>query len=102
MQIRHLSLAAGIVLACAGAVGAANAGTSDLSAKHVRHHHRAQVVIYPRDRFGPENGWGSGPGGYPGHEVPLAAYPNPTGLGIVFMPFGWGERYYAWRDGGWR
>lgn len=105
MQIRHLSLAAGIVLAWAGAVGAANADARDYSAKHVRHHaHRTHVVVYPRDPYGPENGWGSGPGGYPAHSVPLAAYPNPYGLGLIFEPFGWVAREYRSdrRDGGWR
>ena len=101
MQLRHLSLAAGILLTSAGAVAAAHASTSDYSARHLRHHrHRTHVVIQ-RDVYGWQNGFGAGPGGYPAHSVPLAAYPAPSGIGIVFRPFGW-QRWTDRREGGWR
>jgi hypothetical protein len=28
---------------------------------------------------------------YPAHAVPLAPYPSPGGIGLVWAPFGWGH-----------
>jgi len=106
MNIMRFSLAAAVLLAAAGV---ANAATVDLSAKHKygRHHHaRTNVTVYPRNAYGWENGYGSGPGGYPSHIVPQVAYPNPGGIGLTWAPIGWdgwrGERWSDRRDGGWR
>jgi len=103
MQIRSIALAAAVALAAAGFAGAANAATADFSAKHVRHHHhaRAHVTVYPRDAYGWENGYGSGPGGYPAHAVPQRAYPSPGGIGLTWAPYGWDDGSNR-RDGGWR
>ena len=105
MQIRHFSFVAAVALAAAGCAGAAQAATSDFSAKHkharYHHHARSHVTVYPRNAYGWENGYGSGPGGYPAHSVPLAAYPNPGGIGLTWAPYGWNDGSYR-RDGGWR
>jgi hypothetical protein len=83
MQARYVLLTGVIALAMAAAAPVAQAK------KGYHKTYRTAVTVYPRDRFGRDNGFGSGPGGYPAHQVPLAAYTNPTGMGITFGPFGW-------------
>ena len=82
MTGKFLLLTGAIALAVTAAAPVAHAK------KVYRVHYRPSITVYP-DRLGRENGFGSGPGGYPAHVVPLAAYTNPTGIGITFAPFHW-------------
>ena len=67
---------------------AATAAMSAASAHPYWTRTHTRVVIHPRT-VGTYPGWASGSNAYPGHRVPLAAYPSPGGIGITFQPFGW-------------
>ena len=70
------------------AIAALAFGTSAADARAHRHHTR--VVIHPAHGNPATQAWWYGSAAYPGHAVPLAAYPSPGGIGLVWAPFGWG------------
>jgi ABC-type sugar transport system substrate-binding protein len=69
------------------AIAALASATSAADAKH-RHHTR--VVIHPTYVHPATQAWWYGSAAYPAHMVPLAAYPSPGGIGLIWAPFGWG------------
>jgi len=69
------------------AIAALLSGTSAAYAKAHRHHTRVADAAYVHPAT---QAWWYGPAAYPAHAVPLAAYPSPGGIGLIWAPFGWG------------
>lgn len=78
-------------LLIAVAAGALVVSAAPAFARH-HHHYRTyqRVVIHPRVVNPAQEAWWYGSSAYPAHEVPLAAYPNPGGIGLMWAPYGWG------------
>ncbi len=94
MQLSHLSLAAALVLASAGALRAA-----DYPLNTAHHHSRAHSTIYPQlvDR------WRSGGDcASPWYwDLSFGEYWIPTAMGYVVRPYGF-KHWSCARNGGWR